>query len=186
MPSISDFKAKNKGAAQVRPQSQPAKKAQTAEASPKRRPGREKQMSDTNVNTVKVVDVDLEVKPSESNNETNSSDAHESTHESGHAQAKAGIEIHFPGSEILRAKFPQTFSAADKVATDWAQDGDFADLPLPGPAQATAQMGLKKAKELEKKIMNSPLTEKITMQAFSSLMKAQNFFNQIKEKVQRK
>ena len=133
----------------------------------------------SNGSNVKVVDVESEVKASEPQAEAHHNEAPQ-------AAAEPGIEINFPGSEILRAKFPQSFKVAEKVATDWVKDGDFADLPLPGPAQAAAQQGLKKAKELEKKIANSPVTEKVTMQAFTTLMKAQNLFQQIKEKVQRK
>src|ERR1022692_2237540 len=47
-----------------------------------------------------------------------------STHQSSSAKK---IEISFPGSEILRAKMPKPFAVAEKVATEWVNDGNFED-----------------------------------------------------------
>jgi len=53
-------------------------------------------------------------------------------------------------------------------------------------AKAAVQQGLIKAKQIEKKVMASPVTEKVTMQAFTYAMKAQNLVQQLKTKVQKK
>jgi len=104
-------------------------------------------------------------------------------------EAKAPkIEINFPGSEVLKAKFPKSFKTAENVATDWLHDGKFEEIPmLEHPlAKAAVQQGLLKAKELEKKVMASPMTEKVAMQAFTYAMKAQNLVNQIRDQVKKK
>ncbi len=97
------------------------------------------------------------------------------------------IEINFKGSEILRAKFPKPFEVAEQIATDWVHDGRFEGLPLGHPlAQYFAAKGLRKAKELEKKVVESPVTEKIAMQALTAGMKAQEIINQVRSKVRSK
>lgn len=94
------------------------------------------------------------------------------------------IEINFKGSEILRAKFPKPFEVVEQIATDWVQDGRFEGLPLGHPlAQYFAAKGLRKAKEIEKKVMESPVTEKVAMQALTAGMKAQDIINQVRLKV---
>lgn len=63
------------------------------------------------------------------------------------------VEINFPYSELLRAKVPQAFDLAEAVATDWVHDGRFEALPVGHPlAQLAAQVGFRKAKDLEKKL----------------------------------
>jgi Cdc6-like AAA superfamily ATPase len=96
------------------------------------------------------------------------------------------VELNFKGSEILRAKFPKPFQVAEKIATDWVHDGRFEGLPLGHPlAQYFAAKGLRKAKEVEKKVMESPVTEKIAMQALTAGMKAQEIISQVRNKVKR-
>jgi|GEM_PF-2293551 len=189
MPSISDFKKNQTAGAPAE-----AEQSEVSSATPvanvktakKRRPGRESvsaQTQATDVSSeqspvppeVKVIDVESPI-------------ADEKVSQQGQAHAEApGVELNFPGSEILRAKFPKPFSVAEKVATNWLRDGDFADLQLSHPlAQVAAQKGLRRAKDLEKKIMSSPVTEKITMQAFTGLMRVQTLLNQVRDKVQRK
>lgn len=122
--------------------------------------------------------------------ETHSGDHKYASAEAHHEEAPHSedkVELHFYGSEILRAKFPKAFEVAESVATDWMHNGDFEGLPLGHPlAQYFAAKGLKKAKEVEKKVMESPVTEKVAMQALQAGMKAQEMINQIREKVQKK
>ncbi len=66
---------------------------------------------------------------------------------------KAKVTIEFPYSDLLRAKAPKAFEVADKVATDWKNEGDFSDLGLAHPvAGIVASQALQKAKSVEKKL----------------------------------
>lgn len=94
------------------------------------------------------------------------------------------VEINFRGSELLRAKFPKPFKVAEAVATDWVHNGSFENLPVGHPlAQWAAQKGLTKAKEMEKKVLESPTLEKVAMEALTLGMKAQGFIQKIKAKM---
>ncbi len=101
-------------------------------------------------------------------------------------QEEPKVELTFAGSETLRAQFPKTFETAEKIATDWIHDGRFEGLPLGHPlAQYFAAKGLRKAKEVEKKVMESPVTEKLAMNILTYGMKAQEIINQVKAKVKK-
>lgn len=66
-------------------------------------------------------------------------------------------------------------------------DGKFDKVPLGHPlAKVAVQQSLRKAKDLEKRVLESPVTEKVAMQAFTYAMKAQNLVNEIRAKVKRK
>jgi hypothetical protein len=66
---------------------------------------------------------------------------------------KESVKIDFPYSEILREKAPKAFEVAEKVATDWKNEGDFTDLGITHPvAGIVASQALMKAKEVEKKL----------------------------------
>lgn len=96
------------------------------------------------------------------------------------------IEINFAGSELLRARFPKPFEVAEAVATDWLKDGKFDHLPITHPlANWAAQQGLLKAKELEKKVVESPQFEKAAMTTLTMAMKAQAAFEQLRARVKR-
>lgn len=96
------------------------------------------------------------------------------------------VEIRFFGSELLRAKAPQPFDIAEAVATDWVNNGNFEKLPIKHPlAQFAAQKGLQKAKEIEKKVMESPVTEKVAMQVLTAGMKAQGLIEQLRSKIKK-
>jgi len=170
MPSIKNFdkKAAKKETTQVDEQPQVAK----------RRPGRdatEKQSS--SAEEINVVDVDHQL---ESHPEHQSEEQATSEH-------TEKIEINFPGSELVRSKFPQPFELAEAVVTDWVKDGEFKDIPVKNElAKSLAVQGLVKAKELEKKVMASPTTEKIAMQAFTYGMKLQSAFSDLKSKIKNK
>ncbi|MBC7420266.1 MAG: hypothetical protein H7328_06010 [Bdellovibrio sp.] len=63
------------------------------------------------------------------------------------------VHIEFPYSELIRAQIPKAFEVAEKVATDWKNEGDFTAIGLPHPlAEAVASQALQKAKLVEKKL----------------------------------
>ena len=63
------------------------------------------------------------------------------------------VKIKFPYSDLLRAQIPKAFEVAEKVATDWKNEGEFQNLGLPHPlADVVAAEALKKAKQVEKKL----------------------------------
>jgi hypothetical protein len=63
------------------------------------------------------------------------------------------IHIEFPYSEVVRAKVPKAFEVAENVAEEWVNDGNFENVPVGHPlAQITVAAGLRKAKEVEKKL----------------------------------
>ncbi|MBC7740863.1 MAG: hypothetical protein H7061_01610 [Bdellovibrionaceae bacterium] len=63
------------------------------------------------------------------------------------------VKIKFPFSDLLRAQVPKAFAVAEKVATDWKNEGNFTELGLKSPlADAVATQALQKAKEVEKKL----------------------------------
>ncbi len=171
----------------------------------KRRPGRDPEMQPAPGDThgdVSVVDVEASHESLESiatakkaseddhssdyvRNES-SSEEDSTSHESHSESSGPKVELNFKGSEILRAKFPKPFEVAEQIATDWVHDGRFEGLPLGHPlAQFFAAKGLRKAKEMEKKVMESPVTEKIAMQALTAGMKAQEIINQVRSKVKK-
>lgn len=97
------------------------------------------------------------------------------------------VEIQFAGSEMIRTKFPKTFDAAEKVATDWIHNGKFEGIDLGHPMLSFfATKGLQKAKEVEKKVLESPLTEKVATDLLTAGLKAQGKIAEIKEKLTKK
>lgn len=143
--------------------------------------------TEANGHEMKVVDVEEHMQTQD--NQSNQTNAHtESDTTPHHTGAATGdqdrVEINFPGSELIRSKFPKSFEVAEAVATDWVKDGKFEGLPLGHPlAQLIAQQGLKNAKNIEKKIVSSPLTEKLAMQALTAAMKGQQMVSEVKNKV---
>jgi uncharacterized membrane protein YfhO len=96
------------------------------------------------------------------------------------------ISIKFPGSDLIRARLPRPFDVAEAIATDWVNDGKFDKVPMSHPlAKVAVQQSLRKAKDVEKKVLASPVTEKVAMQAFTYAMKAQTLINEIKSKVKK-
>lgn len=161
----------------------------------KRRPGRDPEMQPAPGDThgdVSVVDVETSYESAESV-ATSKRHGEELPPEEIQAASSASegpqgpkVELNFKGSEILRAKFPKPFEVAEQIATDWVHDGRFEGLPLGHPlAQFFASKGLRKAKEIEKKVMESPVTEKLAMQALTAGMKAQEIINQVRAKVKK-
>lgn len=69
------------------------------------------------------------------------------------APEKEQVRIEFPFSGLIRERVPKAFEVAEKVATDWKNEGDFADLGITHPvAGIVAAQALIKAKEVEKKL----------------------------------
>ncbi len=63
------------------------------------------------------------------------------------------VELNFYGSEIIKNKAPQVFEFAETVATDWVNNGRFENIPISHPlAKAATAYGLRKAKNVEKKL----------------------------------
>lgn len=159
----------------------------------KRRPGRDPEMQPAPGDVhgdVSVVDVETSYDAAESiatskHQSDDTLDANASPQEQQQTEGPK-VELNFKGSEILRAKFPKPFEVAEQIASDWVHDGRFEGLPLGHPlAQFFAAKGLRKAKEMEKKVMESPVTEKLAMQALTAGMKAQEIINQVRAKVKK-
>ncbi len=192
MPSISEFK-KTKKQDKIK-KTQTGASAKPLEPSEKRRPGRNSEELKTKIKVVEVEPVTQEnsgTKKADSSNvavdaETECAQTKDSAETATTKENK--VEINFPGSEVLRAKFPQSFKTAENLVSDWVNDGKFEEIPTMGHplAKAAVQQGLLNAKKIEKKVMASPVTEKVTLQAFSYAMKAQNLVNQMKSKVKKK
>jgi hypothetical protein len=184
MPSTKDFKVTKANGAQPT-DSKPHAKA-------KRRPGREPLPESEE--KVSVVDVENgvvnETKAKSNEPKESMMSEFKAETQTEEAQAKAQgpkVEIKFSGSEVLRAKFPKTFDLAESIAGHWVSDGQFEDLPIEQPlAQYFAAKGLKKAKSIEKKVMESPTTEKVAMKALEAGMKAQEIISQVREKMKTK
>jgi hypothetical protein len=86
-------------------------------------------------------------------NENRPDDKEDDEDEVKEAKNSEKVTIEFPFSEILRAQAPKAFAVAEKVATDWKNEGKFTDIGLPHPiADAVASQALQKAKEIEKKL----------------------------------
>ncbi len=72
-------------------------------------------------------------------------------------EEKKKVHIQFLGSDLVRAQFPQPFDVAEKLATDWVNDGDFSEIPLGNPILSSlAAEGLRKAKDVERKVTSNP------------------------------
>ncbi len=76
----------------------------------------------------------------------------------GHAHTETeanteDVKFEFPYSELVRAYVPKAMDVAEKAATDWKKDGSFMNLGIDNPyANMALSLGLKKAKEIEKKL----------------------------------
>jgi hypothetical protein len=81
------------------------------------------------------------------------SKSHASSEEDSEAGEPKKIQIEFPYSQLIREKVPKVFEVAESVAEQWVNDGDFENVPVGHPlAQITVAAGLRKAKEVEKKL----------------------------------
>ncbi len=205
MPTVRDFRSKNKKRVSHYHASEPIVKATRA----RRRPGREEVEAAAKGHDVDEDEdeIEVEAKPKRSKEKHGKKARVEAKHDDGHedgeddgdhesetasveAEAEATesgerIEIQFKGSELLRAKFPKTFELAEEVATQWLHDGNFEGLPIGHPlGQWAAQQGLTKAKKIEKKIVESPLFEKAAIGVLTYGMKAQGLVQKLKDRFQ--
>ena len=81
------------------------------------------------------------------------SDDEQKTNGEGEKAEAKHVKIEFPYSELIRAQIPKAFDVAEKVATDWKNEGNFTELGLKNPlADAVATQALQKAKQVEKKL----------------------------------
>lgn len=191
MPKIKDFEKAHKGNKVV----EGDVLAKAVSANKRRRPGRDPADTAKHQPDVKVVIVDtgeqLEMEPqpvhsNHQNQEQAEAGAEPSTETMGADSSGPKVEINFPGSELLRARFSKSFQIAESIATDWMNDGKFEDLPLGHPlAQYFAAKGLQKAKQVEKQVLESPLTEKVAMQVLQAGMKAQEVIAQVRTKLKK-
>lgn len=143
---------------------------------------------DSGSEKIKVVDVEEGIQEPKADGATaeaasqNSEAPKQEAHEEG-----PKVEIQFTGSEMIRTKFPKTFDAAEKVATDWVHNGKFEGIDLGHPMLSFfATKGLQKAKEVEKKVLESPLTEKVATDLLTAGLKAQSKIAELKEKLTKK
>jgi hypothetical protein len=205
MPNVKDFKNKKQAAKKEEDMEATSLSAGATEARPKRRPGREEPEASTA--EVKVVDVEEGVRETageelHASHVKSEEDAHRASAEpdreklTEHASDTEAsfeerpegekVEIHFFGSELIRAKFPKPFEVAEAVATDWVKGGDFDRLPIEHPlAQYAVKTGLQRAKEVEKKVLESPVTEKVAMQVLTAGMKAQSLIEQVRSRLKK-
>lgn len=198
MPTVKEFKKNKK---RVSPHHMEEPSARPGRA--KRRPGREEVDASENGHDVEdEADTEIEMKPKRAKaksakkaveheeqtefEETEVEVDEASVEEEAEASEPVDrIEIQFKGSEVLRAKFPKTFDLAEEVATQWMHDGSFEGLPIDHPlGQWAAQTGLVKAKEIEKKVVESPLFEKAAIGVLTYGMKAQGLIQKLKERLQ--
>ncbi|PIS09961.1 MAG: hypothetical protein COT73_11885 [Bdellovibrio sp. CG10_big_fil_rev_8_21_14_0_10_47_8] len=206
MPSIKDFEKKAAESSADESDTKTAKADTKSNPSAggktkKRRPGRDSETQaaagETSEAEVQIVDVETGETHS-SATESLSAEVHGTAEESSKSTSvdevsadlsedtNPKIELKFTGSEILRAKFPRPFEMAEVIATDWLHDGKFEGLPIDHPlAQYFAAKGLRKAKELEKKVLESPVTEKLAMQVFQAGIKAQQIIEQVRSRVKK-
>ena len=200
MPNVKDLKNKKneKAAPEVETAEQLEMEATTSsENRSKRRPGRE--MPEASDADVKVVDVEEGVRPERTASHSSSDDAHAKSADPAQFSTGTGsngktssfeephgpkFELNFFGSELIRAKFPRPFEVVEAVAQEWTQGGDFSHLPIKHPlGQFAAQKGLQKAKEVEKKVLESPVTEKVAMQALTMGLKAQGLVEKLRQQL---
>lgn len=206
MPNVKDLKEKNAKKSATQTELPLGGDEAAGKSRPKRRPGREEpEASDAQV---RVVDVEHgvqetageELHAAHAKAETYAHDAAtqnqtepRSSADSSETPAfeaeseKPRVEIRFFGSELIRAKFPKPFEMAEAVATDWRNGGDFSGLPIKHPlAHLAAQKGLQQAKEVEKKVLESPVTEKVAMRVLTAGMKAQSVIEQVRSRLNQK
>lgn len=134
-----------------------------AKARPKRRPALEgATISDENE---KISVVDMEAKMN----------AEEHSNDDSPKADDPKFQFAFPGSELLRARFPKSLSFTETVVDEWAKDGTFENLPIEHPIVALmAQKGLRQAKEAEQKLFANPVVERAMVQAITVGFKVQN------------
>ncbi len=166
MPSIKDFenKAKQNKSAESAKQETDDQVAASDESldlevrpkkarSSRRRPGRDQESAQV------LPEEQIETNNENEHKAEETSRAHETSDESGAtfddpADAEnEKIQLHFNGSDILRAQAPKVMEVADSIVNDWVKDGDFSQIEVGHPAAEKAVVKvLQKAKQIEKKL----------------------------------
>jgi hypothetical protein len=132
MPSIKDYEKKKK---------------------PRRRPGREETEETMNEQTSFEEEEETPEEEVQASAETETENHSYTDSDTTEESDKKTVHIEFPYSELIRAKAPKAFEVAESVATEWVNDGNFENIPVKHPvAQMTVAAGLRKAKEVEKKL----------------------------------
>jgi hypothetical protein len=102
----------------------------------------------------------------------------------GDSSGPERIKIRFPGDTIVKRSFPKTFQLTEEIVNGWAQGGQFESLPIQNPfVRYAAKVGLKKAKQMETKVLESPVTEKVITKVFEAGLKAQSTIEEIRQKL---
>lgn len=163
MPSVESFKKEQtKRPIKAQPKKKAAKVASAIKAESKARPKRRPALEGATIidDNEKISVVDMEAKM---NAEENPKDE------------TPKFQFAFPGSELLRARFPKSLGFTETVVDEWAKDGNFENLPIEHPIVALmAQKGLRQAKETEQKIFANPVVERALVQAITVGFKVQN------------
>ncbi len=171
MPSVKDFE-KNKKTKTAPVHSQPLK------AEKKRRPGRDPlEESETQAESkIKVMDVEKE-------KVTSTAPSASKAHEPFTAQNPDRRKVTFPGSESIRTLQPLLFDLAETIYNDWLDERDFSNLPIRNSQiREKVQSGLLTAKGIEKKLLESPTTEKVLTQVLTYAFKAQETYKNFEKK----
>ena len=164
MPSIKDFENKaNKKTSEDDSLDLETKSKKSR--SPRRRPGRdEAEEVSSEENTVKAETAEEAAEAFDSFNPTHLEADHETLREMEQETASASeekkespfktIHVKLMGKDLLTIETPEKLvELADTVVEDWKNDGPFEALPVGNPiAQLVAAKGLRKAKDLEKKL----------------------------------
>ncbi len=189
MPSLESFKKEQtkrpvkaqpkKKAVKVSAKVQPKVEAKVeAKARPKRRPALEGATTLENGEKIAVVDMEEKMNAKTNAQSNSQSNTRTNTRTSADENLKdedPKFQFAFPGSELLRARFPKSLSFTEVVVDEWAKDGNFENLPIEHPIVALmAQKGLRQAKETETKIFANPVVERALVQAITVGFKVQN------------
>lgn len=93
------------------------------------------------------------------------------------------IHLRFPGDTVVKRSLPTVFGLAESVVNEWAHNGSFDSLPIKNPfVRYATKTGLKKAKEVETKVLESPVTEKVITKVFEAGFKAQMTLDEIRDR----
>jgi len=189
MPSVKNKRSKSRNNKETSQEFSGA----VVEKTQKRRPT--ETLVDT-INVVKVEELQKEENGAQNHhqsesNELNANSVNEGSGAAGqdsfdfgnHNAEPQRIHIRFPGDTIVKRSFPRAFQLTEEIVNGWAAGGQFESLPIQNPfIRFAAKTGLRKAKEVETKVLESPVTEKVITKVFEAGLKAQNKIEEIRHK----
>lgn len=187
MPSV-----KTKRAQQTIKSNKPA--AEEFKSTSKRRPATEDLATQVELDLDKVAVIEVNAKPVESV----SVQEKESITSMNQAQSEAEfldtaihsedkLSLNFPGDQWVKKGFPKAFDVTETIVNEWVYNGNFETLPIQNPfIRYAAKTGLKKAKQVETQVLESPVTEKVITKLFEVGFKAQATIDDIREKLKTK